>query len=88
MLPPTGLVQPQVLGDGLECLLVEVDCVGAPVDVLVGPAEADKVWRDDAVAACGEEGDDPVEGLRPEGLAVQADDHLERNKSNKTFVQT
>ena len=68
-----------MLGDGLECLLVEVDCVGAPVDVLVGPSEADKVWGDDAVAAGGEEGDDPVEGLRPEGLAVQAYDHLKGN---------
>ena len=64
-------------GDLLEGLLVEVDGVGAPVDVLVGPAEADKVGDDDAVAAGGEERDDAVKGLRPEGLSVQAQDHLE-----------
>ena len=59
---------------------MEVYCVCAPVDVLVGPAEADKIWGDDAVAAGGEEGDDAVEGLRPEGLAVQAHDHLEEQR--------
>ena len=67
-------------GDLLEGLLVEIDGVGAPVDVLVGPAEADKVGDDDAVAAGGEQGDDAVEGLRPEGLSVQTQDHLEGRK--------
>ena len=77
---PTGFVQPQVPGDLLDGLLVQLIGVGAPVDVLVGPPEADKVGGDDAVAARGEQGDDAVEGLRPERLPVQADDHLEGKK--------
>ena len=76
-----------MLGDLLEGLLVEIDGVGAPVDVLVGPAEADKVWDDDAVAAGGEEGDEAVEGLRPEGLSVQAQDHLEEGKRHGILSQ-
>ena len=51
------------------------------------PAEADKVWDDDAVAAGGEEGDEAVEGLRPEGLSVQAQDHLEEGKRHGILSQ-
>ena len=76
VMPATGLVQPQLPDDLREGLLVELDCVGAPVDVLVGPPEADQVGRNNAVAARGEEGDDAVEGLGPEGLPVQTQDHL------------
>ena len=76
-MPATGLVQPQLPCDLREGLLVECDGIGAPVDVLVGPPEADEVGGDDAVAARGEQRDDAVEGLRPERLTVQADNHLQ-----------
>ena len=75
-MPAAGLVQSQLPCDLREGLLVELDGIGAPVDVLVGPPEADEVRGDDAVAARGEEGDDAVEGLRPEGFPVQTQDHL------------